>query len=347
MRYVIQLVCWLLRFMDKSSEDRVDAYSAQSAFFIIMGFIPFVMLLLILLQYTPMTKEDVMTLLKVIFPEGFHAYLETLVGSVYTKSTALLSGTVITAVWACSKAMMSVSKGLNKIYDTKIRKNYFLARFRAALYIILLLISLILAMGLFVFGNLLHDYLLHYLPWLRAVSWLIISARTIGTILLLCMIFCAMYAWLPYKRQDFFSQLPGSSGHFFCLVGVFLWLFGLYRIFQRDVGNLWKSDNGRDGHAVAVFLYVAAVYGGRDQLLSGAAGKVFKRCDRKRVVILKIDVIMILIEMRKALKVQSSFLFSDREGGSSAENLPRYRQRDEFHTGAAFLKTVGSDVLVR
>ena len=185
MRYVIQLVCWLLRFMDKSSEDRVDAYSAQSAFFIIMGFIPFVMLLLILLQYTPMTKEDVMTLLKVIFPEGFHAYLETLVGSVYTKSTALLSGTVITAVWACSKAMMSVSKGLNKIYDTKIRKNYFLARFRAALYIILLLISLILAMGLFVFGNLLHDYLLHYLPWLRAVSWLIISARTIGTILLL------------------------------------------------------------------------------------------------------------------------------------------------------------------
>ena len=50
MRYVIQLVRWLLRFMDKSSEDRVDAYSAQSAFFIIMGFIPFVMLLLILLD---------------------------------------------------------------------------------------------------------------------------------------------------------------------------------------------------------------------------------------------------------------------------------------------------------
>ena len=98
---------------------------------------------------------------------------------------------------------------------------------------------------------------------------------------------------------------------------------------------------------MALFLYVAAVYGGRDQLLSGAARKVFKRCNRKRVVILKIDVIMILIEMRKALKVQSSFLFPDREGGSSAENLPRYRQRDEFHTGAAFLKTVGSDVLVR
>ena len=347
MRYVIQLVCWLLRFMDKSSEDRVDAYSAQSAFFIIMGFIPFVMLLLILLQYTPMTKEDVMTLLKVIFPEGFHAYLETLVGSVYTKSTALLSGTVITAVWACSKAMMSVSKGLNKIYDTTIRKNYFLARFRAALYIILLLISLILAMGLFVFGNLLHDYLLHYLPWLRAVSWLIISARTIGTILLLCMIFCAMYAWLPYKRQDFFSQLPGAVATSFAW-SVFSYGFSVYIEYSKGMSAIYGSLT--TVVMVMLWLYFCMwllFMGGRDQLLSGAARKVFKRCDRKRVVILKIDVIMILIEMRKALKVQSSFLFPDREGGSSAENLPRYRQRDEFHTGAAFLKTVGSDVLVR
>lgn len=37
-------------FMRKMKRDRVDAYSAQSAFYIIMGFIPFVMLLLTLLQ---------------------------------------------------------------------------------------------------------------------------------------------------------------------------------------------------------------------------------------------------------------------------------------------------------
>ena len=131
------------------------------------------------------------------------------------------------------------------------------------------------------------------------------------------------------------------------MVFVLLLFFSVLYILPELQQYVRKFVGAYHGHAVAVFLYVAAVYGGRDQLLSGAAGKVFKRCDRKRVVILKIDVIMILIEMRKALKVQSSFLFPDREGGSSAENLPRYRQRDEFHTGAAFLKTVGSDVLVR
>ena len=46
------------KFLDSNKEARVDAYAAQAAFYIIMGAIPFFMLLLILLQYTPMTKED-------------------------------------------------------------------------------------------------------------------------------------------------------------------------------------------------------------------------------------------------------------------------------------------------
>lgn len=240
MRYVIQLIRWLIKFKNKSSKDRVDAYSAQSAFFVIMGFIPFLMLLLTMLQYTPMTEEDLLTLLLGVFPEGFHTYVAAVVGSVYTKSTALISGTAIAAVWACSKAMMSISNGLNTIYDTNVQKNYFVARIRAAIYILLLLLSLILAIGLFVFGNLLHDYLLHYLPWLRAVSWLIISVRTIGTILLLSMVFCAMYALLPYERQDFFSQIPGAVATAFSW-SIFSYGFSIYIEYSKGMSAIYGS----------------------------------------------------------------------------------------------------------
>ena len=240
MRYVIQLIRWGLKFSDKSVEDRVSAYSEQSAFFIIMGFIPFLMLLLTMLQYTPMTEEDLMSLLLGFFPEGFHTYLERLVESVYTKSTALISGTAIAAVWACSKAMMSISNGLNTIYDTHVKKNYFIARIRAAFYILLLLLSLILAIGLFVFGNLLHDYLLHYIPWLRAVSWLIISVRTIGTILILSMVFCAMYSLLPYERQDFFSQIPGAVATA-CAWSIFSYGFSIYIEYSKGMSAIYGS----------------------------------------------------------------------------------------------------------
>ena len=58
------------------SKARVDAYAAQSAFYLIMGFIPFIMLLLTLLQYTTVTKTDAMELLMQIFPVSFQGFLE-------------------------------------------------------------------------------------------------------------------------------------------------------------------------------------------------------------------------------------------------------------------------------
>ena len=81
----------------------MDAYSAQSAFY----HYGIYSLCDVAAYFAPVhadDKEDVMTLLKVIFPEGFHAYLETLVGSVYTKSTALL-------LWNGDHSSLGVQQG--------------------------------------------------------------------------------------------------------------------------------------------------------------------------------------------------------------------------------------------
>lgn len=240
MRFIVQLFVWIRKFSDKIARDRMDAYSAQAAFFVIMGFIPFVMLLLTMLQYTPMTEQDMMSLLNEIFPQSFHSIVQGAVSSVYTKSSALISGTVIAAIWACSKAMLSVANGLNTIYGTNVEKNYIIARIRAAIYILLLLLAFVLAIGLFVFGNLLHDYLMHYLPWLRTLSWLIISARTIGTILLLSLVFCAMYAFLPYTRRDFFAQMPGAVVAAFAW-SIFSYAFTVYIEYSREMSAIYGS----------------------------------------------------------------------------------------------------------
>lgn len=237
---IMRMLCCVVKFANKTASDRVDAYSAQSAFFVIMGFIPFVMLLLAMLQYTPMTEMDMMALVQGIFPQSFHNYLESIVNSLYSQSTALISGTAIAAVWASSKAMFSISKGLNTIYGTLTGKNYILARIRAAFYVILLLLSLILAIGLFVFGNLLHDQLISYLPWLRTVSWLLISARTVATILLLSFLFCAMYTVLPYAKRKFFSQMPGAVATAFAW-SFFSYGFSVYIQYSAGMSAIYGS----------------------------------------------------------------------------------------------------------
>ena len=46
-------------FMKRLNEDHVGAYAAQSAYFILLSFIPFVLLVVTLVKYTPLTRDDV------------------------------------------------------------------------------------------------------------------------------------------------------------------------------------------------------------------------------------------------------------------------------------------------
>ena len=43
--------------MKRLNEDHVGAYAAQSAYFILLSFIPFVLLVVTLVKYTPLTRE--------------------------------------------------------------------------------------------------------------------------------------------------------------------------------------------------------------------------------------------------------------------------------------------------
>ena len=45
-------------FMKRLNEDHVGAYAAQSAYFILLSFIPFVLLVVTLVKYTPLTRDQ-------------------------------------------------------------------------------------------------------------------------------------------------------------------------------------------------------------------------------------------------------------------------------------------------
>lgn len=208
MRFWIQEI---RNFLRRIRDSRMDAYAAQSAFYLIMGFIPFVMLLLSLIQYTSVTERDVLDLLMKIFPNSFRHYLMNLVGQIYVKSTALVSGTALAAVWACSRAVLAISNGLNAVNQIRETRNYLFRRIQSAFYVVFLLLSLVLTMTLFVFGNALHDYLMQKITVLQKFSGLLISFRTAATLLILTVLLAAMYTFLPNKRLRFFSQLPGAA----------------------------------------------------------------------------------------------------------------------------------------
>lgn len=235
MKKIKQVVLWCWKFSRKVSKDRVDAYAAQSAFFIIMGFIPFLMMLLAMLQYTPLTPNQVMDMIMDVLPESFREFLQGIIAELFTKSTAILSGTAIAAVWAAGRAVLAMTKGLNSVFHIDETRNYFYMRIRSAFYIIFFIIALILAMVLLVFGNKIQEVLLSNIPFLQQFSGFIISVRTVVTLVILAMLFLGMYVLLPNRHHvQISSQLPGA------IVTAFTWSIFSYgfSIYFEMVGQM-------------------------------------------------------------------------------------------------------------
>ena len=66
-------------FLKRLNKDHVGAYAAQSAYFILLSFIPFVLLLVTLVKYTPLTQEIVTTALIRMVPEEFSSFIRVIV----------------------------------------------------------------------------------------------------------------------------------------------------------------------------------------------------------------------------------------------------------------------------
>ena len=77
-------------FMNRMAQDHVSAFAAQAAFFILMSFVPFLMLLLPLVTYVSITKDMVVEMILQVMPDAgdFRSFLLSIIQEVYDKVIA-------------------------------------------------------------------------------------------------------------------------------------------------------------------------------------------------------------------------------------------------------------------
>jgi membrane protein len=115
-------------FMKRLNEDHVGAYAAQSAYFILLSFIPFVLLVVTLVKYTPLTRDDVYSVLINMLPTEFQSYVGGIVNEIFYQSVAYMPITIITTLWSAGKGIAALTNGLNSIYHVTETRNYIINR---------------------------------------------------------------------------------------------------------------------------------------------------------------------------------------------------------------------------
>lgn len=230
----------IIGFLERTKQDHVGAYAAQAAYFLILSFIPFVMFLVTLVQYTPLTYSMVRDAIVSVLPANVQGFVMGIVSEIFSKSTAVVPITAITALWSAGKGMQSLINGLNTIYHVKETRNWLLTRIWAMFYTLLMGMAIAGSLIFLVFGNSIYRSLKVYLPFVaRMISW-VMGAKTFLMFLVLVLVFLALYKMLPNRKASFKSQLPGAVLTAVAW-SVFSYCFSLYFDFFPSFSNMYGS----------------------------------------------------------------------------------------------------------
>ena len=218
----------------------VGVYAAQSAYFFMLCMIPIILLLLTLVQYTPVTKADVMTAVMQVFPSSVDSLMISIVNQVYNQSMGIIPVTIIVALWSAGKGVLAMTSGLNCIYECPETRSYIFLRIRSTIYTVLFIIVILLLLVVSVFGNSLNIFISTHAEFLEPLADWMIDKRALITPVVLMGFSLLIYKFLPNRKDRFVKQLPGAV---FAAIGwmVISWVFSVYVDIFQGFSSMYGS----------------------------------------------------------------------------------------------------------
>ena len=210
MKFLKKAVKMVSGFLGAMRDDHVGAYAAQTAYFIMLSFFPFIILLVTLIRYTSITPADVYEAARAIFPASMDSFILSLINEVYSKTAVTVSVSAIVAAWSAGKGFLALMRGMNTIYNVEERRNYIILRLRSALYTVVFVIAIILSLVVLVFGNSIHEAAVEHMPFLAVVTGMIVRLKGIVGVCFLTVVFMLLYRFVPNRRARLLSQAPGA-----------------------------------------------------------------------------------------------------------------------------------------
>lgn len=228
-------------FINKFNQHRVSIHAAQVAFFIIVSFFPFLMFLITLIRYTPLSQDVLMKAAQYLIPGDLSTMVDSWLQETYqTASGTILSITVITALWAGSKGFSSISFELDSIYEVAHRRNLILRRLLSLVYTIVFTLMIIISLILLVYGNQIVQMINNFLPFLSNLKMILFVLRSGIAFMIFFVYFLCLYRFVPNHKSRIRDELPGAGLAAFLWIA-FSYLYSLYIDYHSSFSSVYGS----------------------------------------------------------------------------------------------------------
>jgi membrane protein len=212
-------------------DDDLGAMSAQISYYLILAFFPFLFFLINLLSFTPLPNRLLIANFNAILPQETALLVKTmLTETVQAKSGSMLVLSMLASLWAASRGMSAIIRGLNHSYGVKESRRFIRLNLVALLSTIGLSVMVMLSFIMIVLGRIIGSTIFGFLG-AKSLFYSIWSFLRYGiTFGLLLTTFYLIYRYLPNRKLNGDNVLTGTV---FATVG---WI-GASLLFSFYVNN--------------------------------------------------------------------------------------------------------------
>ncbi|WP_249872592.1 YihY/virulence factor BrkB family protein [Oceanobacillus saliphilus] len=238
-------------FMVRFQENNVTLLAASLAYYFLLAVFPLLIVAFAIIPYFNIRAEDAMSFIASIVPGELASIFEdNIVSLVETPRGGLLTVGIIGALWSASNGINAFIKASNQAYDVEETRSFVVTRFIAFTLTISMILAVVIAILLPVFGDVILGFLVTLLGISSDMTVLLQILRYVISILVITALLMALYHVAPNKKIPFKHIIPGA------LTASILWQvisFG-FSIYISNFGN-YSATYGSLGGIIVLMIW--------------------------------------------------------------------------------------------
>ncbi|MGN0436578.1 MAG: YihY/virulence factor BrkB family protein, partial [Wujia sp.] len=253
----------------------------QTAFFVLLSFFPFIMLMLMLVYKNDFIRNNLISYILNAVPGQLREYVLYLADDIlYSNTNPFTIVTVVVSLWSAAKSFQALSYGLDRIYGVERAKNYILTRIFSAMYTLVFMILCLVFMLIHIFGSHVAKKIIVANPKLANATLLILSFKGLFTFVILFILLILIYYQLPERKGKFREEITGAGA---ASAGILL----MTELFSFYIRYIYRSSYMYGSLAsivlLAIWVYIVFLI-----ILYGAQFNVFLKM-KKRIISVNVD----------------------------------------------------------
>ncbi len=222
--------------------DEVAGLSAELAYFFLLSLFPFLIFLITLIGYLPISQEDALGYLKQYAPGKTMNLIEnTLTVILEKQNDGLLSFGIIATIYTASNGLNAVIRAFNRAYDVKETRSFIVARLMSVLLTLAMIIVIVIALLLPVFGEQIGVFVFSAFGLSDTFLMLWNAARWVVSFFVLLIVFSCLYYFAPNKHlhwREVFSGAIFATLGWILISSAFSYYVGSFGNYSATYGSL-------------------------------------------------------------------------------------------------------------